>query len=150
MPPSFTLSETFALGGDFTWRLKDSEIRYRGSGEYAHVVNKRIPANDDRIAAFKDALDLLDVWSWRNDYDPDDVGFMTEDGSSWTFAASINDQHCKCGGVNAYPSFRDTLQTTLHGGRYAMLRAAMYGCFDIDTYIHIANHQRQRETRTNG
>jgi hypothetical protein len=150
MAPTFTLSEQFALGGDFTWRLKDAEIRYRGSGEHAQIVNQRIPANDERIAAFKDALDLLDVWSWRSDYDPDDVGFMTDDGSSWSFAASIGDQQCKCGGVNAYPSFRDASQTTLDGGRYAMLLAAMYACFDIDTYVHIANHQRKQQTQTNG
>lgn len=150
MPSSFTLSEQFALGGDFTWRLKDSEIRCRGSGEYAQIVNQRIPVSDERVVAFKDALDLLDVWSWRNDYDPDDVGFMTDDGSSWSFAASIDGRECKCGGVNAYPAFGDASKTTTDRGRYALLLAAMYACFDIDTYIQIAKHQRERETQNNG
>lgn len=147
---TFTLQEDFALGGGFTWRLKDSEIRYRGSGAYSQLVNQRIPANDDRIANFHDALDLLDVWSWRDDYDPEDVGFVTMDGSSWRFAVSIDDRNCKCGGNNAYPAFIDPRQTTTDRGRYALLIAAMYACFDIDTYIHIANHQSRRETQNNG
>ena len=147
MSSSFTLSDQFALGGEFTWRLKDSEIRYRGKGEYSQIVNRRIPASDEQIAAFKDALDLLDVWSWRNDYDPDDVGFMVDDGSSWLFAASIDGRECECGGVNAYPAFQDASQTTTNRGRYALLLAALYACFHIGTYIHIAKHQRERETQ---
>jgi len=144
MPPTFTLQEDFALGGGFTWRLKDSEIRYRGTGTYSQLVNQRIPAGDDQFANFIDALNLLDVWSWRDDYEPEDVGFVTMDGSSWTFAICIADRDCKCGGNNAYPAFRDPRQTTTDRGRYAVLLAAMYACFDIDTYIHIANHQKEQ------
>ncbi len=81
MANSFTLQEDFALGGGFSWRLKDSEIRYRGSGTYSQLVNRRIPACDDQIANFIEALNLLDVWSWRDDYDPEDVGFVTMGGS---------------------------------------------------------------------
>jgi hypothetical protein len=100
MLTTFTLQEDFALGGGFTWRLKDMELRYRGSGAYSQLVNQRIPASEDRIADFIDALNLLDVWSWRDDYDPEDLGFVTMDGSSWTFALSIADRDCKCGGNN--------------------------------------------------
>jgi len=150
MTTSFTLQEEFALGGGFTWRLKESEIRYRGSGKYSQLLNQRIPASDQRIADFIDALTLLDVWSWRNDYDPEDVGFVTMDGSSWRFAIRIDDRECECGGRNAYPAFRNPRQTTTDRGRYAMLLAAMYACFDIETYIHIANHQRQREAQSDG
>lgn len=150
MPTSFTLQEEFALGSGFTWRLKDAEIRYRGSGAYSQLVNQRIPARDDRIAEFIDALNLLDVWSWRDDYNPEDMGFVTEDGSAWSFTINIDERVWKCGGYNASPSFRDPKRTTTHRGRYAMLVAAMYACFDIDTYIHIANHQRQRGTQSDG
>lgn len=147
---SFTLTEQYALGGAYTWRLKEGEIRYRGSDEFARLVNQRIPASDEQIAAFNDALELLDVWSWRDNYDPGDVGFATSDGSAWSFAASIESRECKCGGANGYPSFADASKTTIDRGRFAMLLAAMHACFDIETFIHVAKHQRQRETENNG
>ncbi len=103
MSTSFTLQEEFALGGGFTWRLKDAEIRYRGSGAYSQLVNQRIPARGERIAEFIDALNLLDVWSWRDDYNPEDMGFVTEDGSSWSFTINIDERVWKCGGYNASP-----------------------------------------------
>ncbi len=150
MEASFTLTERFSLGGEYTWRLKDSEIRFRGSRQFAQLVNQRIPAASERIEAFRDALDLLNVWSWRNDYAPEDVGWTTMDGSAWSFAASIGDRQCQCGGTNGYPSFADTSLTTTVLGRFACLVAAMYACFDIQAFIHIAAHQRQLEVENGG
>jgi hypothetical protein len=80
MTTSFTLQENFARGGGFTWRLKDAEIRYRGSGSYSQLINQRIPASHERIAEFIDAVSLLDVWSWRDDYNSEELGFMTLGG----------------------------------------------------------------------
>jgi len=145
MSSSFTLHESYELGGAFTWRLKESEIRFRGSGIYANLVDRRIPAEFDQIVNFVDALNLIDVWTWREDYHPHDVGFEVMDGSTWSFVAAIEGNECKCGGFNAYPSFGAATQTTLDRGRYALLVAALYACFDIDTYIHIAKHQRQHD-----
>lgn len=145
MLPTFTLRETFKRGGGFTWRLKDSEIRFRGSGAYAKLVTQRIPARSGQVANFVSALNLLEVWSWRNDYNPEDIGWMTLDGSAWSFAALIGGSECRCGGANAYPAFGDVSQSSLQQERYALLLAALYDCFDIDAYIRRAKHQRQQE-----
>ncbi|MBL8870114.1 MAG: hypothetical protein JNK90_10000 [Planctomycetaceae bacterium] len=150
MIETFTLNERFALGGEYTWRLKDGEIRFRGSRQFASLVNQRIPAPEQQVDAFRDALDLLDVWSWRNDYGPEDVGYAVLDGSAWTFEAAYAGRQCKCGGANGYPSFADASKTTTDPGRFACLVAAMYACFSIDAYIHIAAHQRQREVENRG
>ncbi len=49
-PPSFDLAERYEQGGDsYSWRLKDNEIRFRGTGQYAGLVGRRIPANDKQI-----------------------------------------------------------------------------------------------------
>jgi hypothetical protein len=138
MQPSFTLTEQSAFGSGYSWRLKESEIRFRGSGDYERLVTRRIPASDAQIEEFFSALDLIQVWDWRCDYDPGDVGVTVEDGSSWTFVASGGSHECCCGGVNAYPSFVDPKQTTVDRRRFALLRAAMYDCFGIEGYIQEA------------
>jgi len=90
-------------------------------------------------------LELIQVWEWRNDYDPNDVGFAVLDGSTWMFSATCGGQSCHCGGVNAYPSFADPQQTTLDQGRYALLLTAIYDCFGIDSYIHQSKLFSERE-----
>jgi hypothetical protein len=138
MRPSFTLTEQSAFGSGYSWRLKESEIRFRGTGDFEHLVRRRIPASEEQIASFLAALDLIRVWDWRSDYDPSDFTATVEDGSSWSFVASIGARQCRCGGVNAYPSFADPKVTTADRGRFALLHAAMYDCFGIEGYIHEA------------
>lgn len=150
MNASFTLSDQHEVGGSSTWRLKDAEIRYRGSGQFAGLVDQRIPAATHQVLAFRDALDLLDVWSWRSDYSPEDLECGVLGGSVWTFAAAFPDRECRCGGSNGYPSFADASLTTLDRGRFACLIAAMYACFEIELYIHVAAHHRRRDAQGNG
>lgn len=138
MSPSFMLAEQSAFGSSYSWRLKESEIRFRGAGDFEHLVRRRIPASEQQIASFFAALDLIQVWDWRPDYDPDDVGVTVDDGSCWSFVASLGSRQCRCGGVNAYPSFGDPKVTTTNRGRFALLHAAMYECFGIEGYIHEA------------
>lgn len=128
----WTLSEQFAFGDAFTWRLKDSQIRYRGKGRYSQSHNECIPVETEAVSEFAAALDLLDVWSWRDDYHPSDLGYTVCDGSSWSFTAAMGDRECRCGGVNAYPAFQSPSETTLRGGRYALLVEAMYQSFGIN------------------
>lgn len=144
---SFTLSEQHAFGSQLSWRLKDSEIRFRGSGEYEKLVLRRIPASPGQVADFLAALDLIEVWNWRSDYAPEDVARSVLDGSGWSFIASCEGRQCRCGGVNAYPSFADVSRTTTDRGRYALLVAAMYDCFCIDGYINQAQRFAEREVR---
>jgi hypothetical protein len=135
MQLTFTLTEHSASGSRYSWRLKESEIRFRGSGDYEGLVTRRIPAWDAQVQEFFSALELIQVWDWRSDYDPSDVGVIVEDGSSWSFIASDGLRECRCGGVNAYPRFANPKLTTTDRGRFALLHAAMYDCFGIEGYI---------------
>jgi hypothetical protein len=150
MQPSFTLSEQGAFGSSYSWRLKDSEIRFRGSGDCEGLVLGRIPASDEQVASFLAALDLLQVWQWRNHYDPDDVDAAVDDGSVWSFSAELGGRSCRCGGANAYPSFADPSQTTLNRERFALLHTALYDCFAIEAYIYQAKLFAAREAKATG
>lgn len=150
MQPSFTLSEQFAFGSQYSWRLKESEIRFRGSGDFERRVLQRIPASAEQVASFRAALELLHVWDWRNDYDPYDVGLGVCDGSSWAFSAMFGERSCICGGSNGYPSFADPKQTTTDRGRFALLCCAMYDCFGIEGYIDQAKRFAELESRQSG
>lgn len=148
MLPTFALAEVFAFGSQYTWRLKESEIRFRGSGDFERLVMHRIPATAERIEAFFSALDLLQVWDWRNNYDPGDAGYAVMDGSSWTFTASFEGRECRSGGVNAYPAFANPIQTAaLDRGRFGLLCASLYDCFAIDLYIQQAKRFIELEVK---
>jgi hypothetical protein len=138
MQRTFTLTEQSAFGSQYSWRLKDSEIRFRGAGDFERLVTRRIAASDAQVDEFFSALDLIQAWEWRSDYDPSDVCATVEDGSSWSFTASDGERQCHCGGVNAHPSFADHSVTTLDRGRFALLLAALYDCFGIEGYIQQA------------
>jgi hypothetical protein len=84
MQRTFTLTEQSAFGSRYSWRLKDSEIRFRGTGDFERLVTRRIPASDTQVDDFFSAIDLIQVWDWRSDYDPSDVGASVDDGSSWS------------------------------------------------------------------
>jgi hypothetical protein len=137
MQRTFTLAEQFAFGSQYSWRLKDSEIRFRGAGDFERLVTRRIPASDAQVDEFFAALELIQVWEWRPDYDASDVGVSVKDGSSWSFIASDGERQCRCGGVNAHPSFADHKLTTIDRGRFALLHAALYDCFGIEGYIEV-------------
>jgi len=142
MHPQFTLTNTHSRGGHFySWRLKEGEIRFRGRGEYEGLVLQRIPASAEGIAEFHSALDLVSVWTWRNDYKPGDVDMACLDGSYWTFTASFGSYSCDAAGENAYPSIADPKQTTIDNcGRFKLLEAAFYDVFNIESYILLAKH----------
>jgi hypothetical protein len=148
MPPSFTLSEVFALGGQCTWRLKDGEIRYRGSGDHERLVIQRIPASPKQIETFASALELLDVVSWLPEYSDYDAGWETEDGSAWTFTAKIGNVACHTGGSNAFPSFESPTKASIQRERFALLVSALYDAFEINAYVVLARRIRERRAQT--
>ncbi|MEZ6132413.1 MAG: hypothetical protein R3C59_27430 [Planctomycetaceae bacterium] len=135
-PPSFNISERYELGGDsWSWRLKDNQIRFRGTGKYTNLVSQRIPASDSQIESVHEAFNLLDVWQWRDDYDPHDAEREVLDGCSWTFDAQFGGHINHSAGSNAYPSFADPLKTSLSRDRFDLLITAIYSAFRIDYYI---------------
>jgi hypothetical protein len=64
--------------------------------------------------------------------------------------ASFEGKNCRCGGVNAYPSFADVNLTTTDRGRFALLGAAMYACFGIEGYIFQARRLVELEAQQRG
>ena len=143
---TFALHENFALGGSYTWRLKDGQIRFRGSREFSQLVAQRIPASEKRVDDFAAGLRLLDVAVWRTDYRPGDVGYEVMDGSNWSLTADLDGGTVKSAGWNGYPSLADPLLTSISRSRFSLLKAALYSCFDIDMYIHVADHRRRQPT----
>jgi hypothetical protein len=143
--PSFEFGEERCFEGRYSWRLKDGELRYRGDGHFANLILRRIPVTTDQIERFVAALDLLDVWSWRDNYDPEDLGMMVLDGGSWWFRAKLAGREIHTAGSNAYPSYTNPKETApiLCEERFAMLRASLYEAFTIDTYLRQAKMHSQ-------
>lgn len=135
-PLSFDISERYELGEHaWSWRLKEQEIRFRGAGRYSQLVSQRIPASESQVDSIIHAFDLLQVWQWRSDYDPQDVDVAVCDGSSWTFNVAFNGKTHRAAGFNAYPSFADPAETSLSRDRFDLHVAAIYSTFNIDYYI---------------
>lgn len=145
--PSFEFGEERCFTGRYSWRLKDGELRYRGDNQYANLINGRIPVTNDQIERFIAALNLLDVWRWRDDYDPDDFGMVTLDGGDWWFSAKLAGREIKAAGRNAYPSYADPRKTAdacFAEERFGLLRTCLYDIFEINQYIRQAELQRKQ------
>lgn len=145
MLDSFTLTVQNERRGDYTWRLKDSQFRYRGSGSFTGLIAQRIPVSETKLVTFCEVLDLLEVTKWQSVYKETDSGWITLGYPDiWSFAASIAGRECCCRGYNAYPSYSDVTVAITERGRFGLLIAAMYECFQIDSYIYLATQQRER------
>ena len=124
-----------------------------------------MPVTDAQIERFTAALDLLQVWEWRDDYDPEDIEigcansltWVIEDGGAWWFKARLNERTCRSAGGNAFPSYADHRVSSLAAERFALLRTAFHETFAIDVYIQRARcfrtgftTCRQTQPRTTG
>ena len=141
----FELGENQCFQGEYSWRLKDGELRYRGTGHYQGLIDGRISASERQVQRFAAVLDLLTVWEWRRDYEPEDVGHTVLDGGIWWFNAELNGRSVRAAGNNAYPTYEDPKLTTTDEERFALLRKGLYDAFSIEAYIVAA--QRQAEYR---
>ncbi len=148
---SFDISERDELGGHaWSWRLKEQEIRFRGTGRYSHLVTQRIPASEIQIESMIHAFNLLHVWRWRSDYHPYDCDREVLDGSSWAFNVVLDGQTNRSAGSNAYPAFSDPAETSLSRDRFDLLIAAVYSTFSIDHYIEKARQSSNPMTPNAG
>lgn len=140
----FELGEFWFFGGEYSWRLKDGELRYRGTESFKDLIIGRIPVTANRVQKFASALDLLAVWSWRDDYDPQDLGHVCMDGGYWWFKAEINGRSIRARGANSYPSYEDARLTSCDEERFGLLKTALYEAFTIDGFIEMARRQAER------
>jgi hypothetical protein len=139
----FELAERRCFQGEYSWRLKEGELRYRGTKHFQSLFNGRIPVTEEMLQKFIAALDLVEVWDWRGDYSPGDIELAVLDGGDWLFKAEIDGRSVKASGDNAYPAYENAQQTTCEEQRFRLLKAALYDAFSIDVYI--GAFQRQAE-----
>jgi hypothetical protein len=134
----FHLHEDRCFVGQLNWIRDDSQLRFSGADELRHFDmfrNKHLPCvscSAEQLASFLDALNLLEVWSWRDAYRSEDCGTIVDDGYHWKFTARFGDQKCKSSGYNGVPSLADPQTTTVNdSGRYGLLVASFCDIFRI-------------------
>lgn len=132
----FELIEEAAFSGTTSLRLKGNHIKFRATNGNGNPLPARqpIPARNKQIDRLVAALDFLDVWNWKPNYDPIECGYTVGDGMSWSFSASIGGRECKTGGTNAFPSFLNPQTASLDTERYAFLVFAIRSAFSIDEH----------------
>ena len=145
MNATFTLRTESERQGDQTWRLKEGQIRFRGTKSYQNLVVQRVPASIEQIQQFSDAMDLLDVWRWRPNYHSEEAGWRVLDGGTWSFKAEFHGRIICCEGEEGYPSFGDPLQVSINLSRFGLLIAAMYDVFAIEPLIAKARKMADHE-----
>ena len=131
----FEFGESCFSAGEYSWRLKDGELRYRGTGSFSGLIAGRIPVTVDQFDRFVAAMNFLDVWGWKHSYQPADTGWMVLDGGRWWFKASLNGRECETCGDNAFPGYEDYHMTVLRPERFSLMVAAFYDTFDITSHI---------------
>ncbi len=129
--PWFEIREHHTFSGDRSWRLKGGHIRIRDRSNVESHVTKPITAPRERISYFLASLEFLDVWKWRNDYQPGECGYTVLDGLSWSFNGDIEGRTIRAGGENAYPSFADVRKASLEPERYGFLVFALHNAFGV-------------------
>ena len=144
---TFEFGESRCFEGSYSWRLKAGELRYRGTESFAKQITGRIPVSDQQLERFVAALDLLEVWRWREDYKPSDAGREVSDGGTWWFKAAIDQRICNAAGKNAFPSFEDSQVTLLNPERFGLLSAALYQIFSIDWHIEHPRRSAENEKK---
>ena len=89
-PPRFELGENIHRFGHYSWRLKDGQIRYRGTWSFRGRISQPIASDEFKLKRFVAALDLLDVWNWKSVYSSDDTDWLVFDGGIWWFKADFS------------------------------------------------------------
>lgn len=128
---TFELTVHVIFYGSFTWKLDRGLLCYRGTDGYHDPTMEPIPVSAEQIARFVELLDSLDVWHWKRDYEPEDIGYSVEDGGSWKFETRINGRTCQTAGTNAYPSLDDAAMTSLEPERFGRLLQGFEEIFRI-------------------
>ncbi|WP_144057409.1 hypothetical protein [Novipirellula maiorica] len=135
---TFHLHEDRCFVGQLNWIRDETQLRFSGADELQHFDtfrNKHLPCistTPEQLAEFADALNLLDVWTWRDQYRSEDCGTIVDDGYNWRFTAQLGDLRCKSAGYNAVPSFADPQKTSVdNSGRYGLLIASFCDVFRI-------------------
>lgn len=55
------------------------------------------------MAGFLEAMNQMQVWRWKKNYDPQDIGETIYDGTDWHLVIEYRDRKIDTGGANAGP-----------------------------------------------
>lgn len=102
------------------------------------LILKRIPSvsNEDTLTfqfrpsqskwdAFWHQMTSLQLFQWRNEYAPADIGLIVDDGSRWHLQISQAGQSMSSGGDNAYPSATNVKKTSMNNDRLRLFENAL-------------------------
>lgn len=97
--------ELYDLFGESRYQvtLSNDVLRFLGCGRYEGKLREEIQIDQTKIERFLDALRLLEMKEWKNEY----ICEFTDDGEAWKFEALIDDKEFQTSGRNAYPAFKD-------------------------------------------
>jgi hypothetical protein len=87
------------LGSSYSVELKDGTITYTSSSRGQTNARHAITPTGAQWREFRQALDELKVWQWRNDYPRGGV----VDGTQWMLDIEYHDHLLKTRGDNNYP-----------------------------------------------
>lgn len=81
---------------------------------------QRTPSDDDWMLFWK-AVQFLDVWSWKREYSPEDIGRRVVDGICWKVELKYDGRVMSSQGCNAYPAFESVQMTSTESERFDFL-----------------------------
>jgi hypothetical protein len=94
-------------------------------GELVAESRFQVTPSKEHWEAFWKAVDFLDVWHWRPQYDTRELGVGVRDGKGWKLQMQQLDHYVATGGANAYPSFSSIDRPSLDEERFGLFLFAL-------------------------
>lgn len=141
------LTETSAWTGNlFDLKIDSGVATFAGSEIYQCRFPETMTLRPETIEQIDGALTLLGVFDWREEYRPEDIGSVVDDGGSWSLHASVGGMIVRSTGFNASPSYGSPSMTTVHEERYGLLREAIFAAlrFSIPFGFRPKNQEAQQ------
>ncbi len=95
------------------------------SGELVSGSRFQVTPNNDNWEAFWNAVEFLNVWHWKAQYDTRELGVGVCDGKGWKLQMQYLDHAVTTEGANAYPSFHSPDRTSLNEERFGLFLFAL-------------------------
>lgn len=99
IPTKFLMTTSGLMGSGQSVLLQDGVLVYTEHTLNGSAQRKTITATPDRWRQFRQALDAINVWSWRADYPNPSVA----DGLRWEIDVVYPDRKLHASGKNNYP-----------------------------------------------
>lgn len=90
------------------------------TGETLSGTKFQVSTSDDAWTSFWDAADFLDIWSWKNEYEP-----MGRDGLSWCLRVTFKNRTMDSSGANSYPAYSHPSNSSSDQERFGLFVFAL-------------------------